>query len=194
MVLTVVLHALVDAVEERVHVDDAVDDGLFLADGNLFIGTFDVSQVLFNPLHSTVFGTPVNQEPLTLSGYYKYQPGEVFTDAQMNPVEGRTDEAHIYAVFFRNQDAEGEALALYGDDVLSSPYIVKKVQISSLPATDEWTRFEATFEGDGADADVLATLGYSMTIVFTSSRGGDSFEGAIGSTLMIDEVTVTFKE
>ena len=164
-----------------------------LAAGNLFIGTFDISQLLSSALKCTVFGTPVRQEPVTLSGYYKYQPGEVFTDAQMNPVEGRTDEAHIYAVFFRNQNEQGESISLHGDDVQTSPYIVKRVQIASLPATNEWTRFEASFEGDDADAALLAALGYSMTIVFSASKSGATFEGAIGSTLYIDEVTVTFK-
>ncbi len=165
-----------------------------IAAGNLFIGSFDISQLLFNPLKCTVFGHAVSQEPVKLSGYYKYRPGEVFTDAQMNPVEGRNDEAHIYAVFFRNQSNTGEALSLHGDDVLSSPYIVKKAQIATLPAASEWTRFEASFEGSEAEAELLAAMGYSMTLVFTSSKGGDAFEGAIGSTLIIDEVTVEFKD
>ncbi|MBR7004577.1 MAG: PCMD domain-containing protein, partial [Bacteroidales bacterium] len=30
--------------------------------------------------------------------------------------------------------------------------------------------------------------GYSMTVVFSSSKGGDSFIGAVGSTLCIDKV------
>lgn len=33
-----------------------------------------------------------------------------------------------------------------------------------------------------------------MTLVFSSSKSGDTFEGAIGSTLLIDEVEMTFKQ
>ena len=164
-----------------------------IAAGNLFIGTFDLEQVLTNPLKSTVFGTPATQEPVTMSGYYKYQPGETFTNASMDTVSGRVDEASIYAVFFRNQNDAGESMALYGDDVLTSPLIVKKAVVASLPPTNEWTRFEVQFDGGDADAELLASMGYSMTIVFSSSKEGASFEGAVGSTLYVDEVTVTFK-
>lgn len=164
-----------------------------IAAGNLFIGRFDLEQVLTDPLKSTVFGTPTTQEPLSISGYYKYQPGEVFTNASMDTVAGRTDEASIYAVFFRNQNEDGEAVSLYGDNVLANPYIVKKAIVTSLPATNEWTRFEVTFDGDDADAELLASMGYSITIVFSSSKEGAAFEGAIGSTLYVDEVTVTYK-
>ncbi|MBR1549194.1 MAG: PCMD domain-containing protein [Bacteroidales bacterium] len=163
-----------------------------IAAGNLFIGTFDLEQVVVDPLKSTVFGTPTTQEPVSLSGYYKYQPGETFTNASGETLAGRTDEASVYAVFFRNQNEAGEPVVLYGDDVLTSPYVVKKAVVASLPPTDEWTRFEVSFEGGSADAELLASLGYSMTIVFSSSKNGDTFEGAIGSTLYIDEVTVTY--
>lgn len=165
-----------------------------IAAGNLFIGSFNVDQVLINPLKCTRFGTPVNKEPVKVSGYYKYQPGEVFTDANMNTIEGRTDEASIYAIFFRNQNESGENISLYGDDFTTSPYIVKIGQVASLPPTDEWTRFELTLEGNAPDAEALANFGYSMTLVFSSSKSGDTFEGAIGSTLLIDEVEVTFKQ
>ena len=49
-----------------------------------------------------------------------------------------------------------------------------------------------TFDEGSVDASVLAAFGYSWTLVFSSSKGGDSFEGAIGSTLYIDEVEVTY--
>ena len=164
-----------------------------IAAGNLFIGRFDIEQVLTDPLKSTVFGAPTTQEPLSISGYYKYQPGEVFTNASMDTVAGRTDEASIYAVFFRNQNEAGESVALYGDDVLTSPLIVKKAVVATLPPTNEWTRFEVMFDGSEADAELLASMGYSMTIVFSSSKEGAAFEGAVGSTLYVDEVTVTYK-
>ena len=164
-----------------------------IAAGNLFLGSFDVTSVLFSPLKCTVFGMPVNRQPVKVTGYYKYQPGEEFTDANMDVVAGRTDEANIYAVFFRNQNSNGESINLYGDDVLTSPYIVSRAQVASLPATGEWTRFEMTFDEGAVDANVLAAFGYSWTLVFSSSKGGDSFEGAIGSTLYVDEVEVTYK-
>jgi hypothetical protein len=49
------------------------------------------------------------------------------------------------------------------------------------------------FEGGDADPEVLAEQGYNMTVVFSSSKDGATFEGAIGSTLCIDEVKVYFE-
>ena len=165
-----------------------------IAAGNLFIGAFNISAVLFDPLRATEFGTPIDREPVKVSGWYKYQPGAVFTDAQMNEVPGRTDVASIYAVFFRNEDAEGNSVVLDGENVWTSDLIVSKARVDTLPPTDHWTRFEMVFEGNNADPATLASLGYSMTLVFSYSKGGDLFEGAIGSSLHVDEVKVEYKE
>ena len=131
---------------------------------------------------------------MRVSGWYKYRPGEVFTNQNMEEVPGRVDKAHIYAVFYRNQDAQGNPVVLDGTNVLSSEYIVSSAHLVGLPATDEWTHFEMTFEGGTADPAVLANMGYSFTVVFSSSKDGDLFEGAVGSTLYVDEVRVEFQE
>ena len=150
-------------------------------------------KVLFEPLKATEFGRPIDRVPIRVTGYYKYTPGPVFTDMEMNKYPNRTDEASIYAVFYRNKDNEGNDVLLYGDDVLSSPFIVKKAEVATLPPTSEWTRFEMFFEGNEADDVILAAQGYSITLVFSSSKDGASFEGAIGSELLIDEVEMTFE-
>ena len=163
-----------------------------IAAGNLFLGKFNVDAVLTNALKATEFGIPTNQQPMKVSGWYKYHPGDEFTNASMETIPDRVDQAHIYAVFYRNQDSEGNPVVLYGDDVLSSDLIVSKAQLVPA-ATDQWTHFEMTFEGGTADPAILAAMGYSYTVVFSSSKEGDTFEGAIGSTLYIDEVTVEFE-
>ena len=165
-----------------------------IAAGNLFVGKFILENVILNPLKATEFGYPIDRVPVRATGYYKYQPGAVFTDMHMNEFPDRTDEASIYAVFYRNKDSEGKDVFLYGDDVLTSPYIVRKAQVESLPPTNEWTRFEMFFEGEEADPEILLSQGYNMTIVFSSSKEGASFEGAIGSVLYVDEVEVSFEE
>lgn len=165
-----------------------------IAAGNLFMGHFLMENVLLNPLKATQFGTPISKVPARVTGYYKYRPGDTYTNADMEPVPGKVDEASIYAVFYRNKDEKGQDVYLYGDDVLTSPYIVRKAQMAKIPATDEWTRFEMFFEGSEADPDVLASQGYNLTLVFSSSKDGATFEGAVGSTLCIDEVAVHFED
>lgn len=163
-----------------------------IAAGNLFIGSFNVSAVLTNALKATLFGIPTNRQPIRVTGYYKYIPGETFTNSSMEEIPGRVDEAHIYAVFYRNQDANGNSIILDGTNIMTSEYIVSRAQVASLPPTDQWSQFEMTFEGGTADPAILSSMGYSFTLVFTSSKNGDTFEGAIGSTLYIDEVEISF--
>lgn len=165
-----------------------------IAAGTLFLGNFNLNAVLVSPLKATEFGIPMDKEPVRVTGYYKYKPGAEFTDAKMKVDPNRTDEASIYAVFYRNKDVEGNKVVLFGDNVLSSDYIVSKAEVKSLPPTDEWTRFEMFFEGDDAAPALLTSLGYNMTLVFSSSKEGANFEGAIGSTLYVDEVEVSFEK
>lgn len=165
-----------------------------IAAGNLFLGRFIIEYVLLDALKATDFGIPTDRVPLRVKGWYKYTPGPEFKDQEQHIVEGRIDEAHIYGVFYRNTDEEGNPVKLDGTNVLTSPYIVRRAQVASLPATDSWAQFEMFFEGEKADAEILEALGYSFTIVFSSSKDGDRFEGAIGSTLFVDEVEVIYEE
>lgn len=172
-----------------------------IAAGSLFLGKFIIEQVLTNTLKSTRFGIPIDREPVRVTGYYKYQPGEKFTDKDMTVVSGKTDEASIYAVFYKNKDSQGNDYYLYGDDVLdldnllkNNPQVVKVARVKSLPATDQWTPFIMEFEGEDADDKDVAAKKYNLALVFSSSKDGAKFEGAIGSTLYIDEVKVSFEK
>ena len=79
-----------------------------IAAGSLFMGKFQIDYVLTDALKSTRFGVPNSKEPVRITGWYKYQPGEKFTDMDMNVYPDRKDEASIYAVYYRNTDDKGE--------------------------------------------------------------------------------------
>lgn len=165
--------------------------GMYIAAGNLFIGYFDVTKALTSTMQATNFGRPFDKVPVRFTGWYKYRPGDVYKDKNNKVVEGRKDTGDIYAVLYRNHDDNGEARMLHGDDVLTNPLIVAVARLPEIKVTDEWTQFDIDFEYRGEiDRKLLAERGYSLTVVFTSSIGGATFEGAIGSTLCIDEVKV----
>lgn len=165
-----------------------------IAAGNFYLGAFDVSHALTNTLLCTQMGIPYTQEPVKITGYYKYTPGPVFTDKDFNELPDRIDLPSLYSVLYYNHDEAGNEIMLHGDDVLSSPYIVRKAEVLSAPATDQWTKFEMTFQGSTPiDAKLLADRGYNLALVFSSSKTGDTFEGAVGSTLYIDKVEITFQ-
>ena len=62
-----------------------------IAAGNFYLGAFDSQYALTNTLKTTLMGIPYTKEPVKVTGYYKFSPGEVFTDKDSNPVEGRID-------------------------------------------------------------------------------------------------------
>lgn len=163
-----------------------------IAAGNLFLGSFNPSMALVgNGLRSTNFGIRFNKEPRRLRGYYKYRPGETYQDQNLNVIADKRDCADIYAVLYRNHDAAGNEVMLHGDDVLTSPSIVAIARVADVKTTDEWTPFDVNFVyNEAIDPNLLSDYGYNIAVVFSSSVKGAYFEGAIGSTLCIDKVSL----
>ena len=161
----------------------------------MFIGYFDVSKALTNTLKATNFGLPFDRKPLRFTGHYMYTPGSMLMDKYGNEIPGKTDQGDIYAVFYRNHDSAGKPVMLYGDDVLTNSNIVAIARLGEVKATDGWTSFDINFEYTGeVDPAELANRGYNLAVVFSSSIDGAAFCGAIGSTLIVDEVEVVCEE
>ena len=165
-----------------------------IAAGNLFLGTFDMTYALTQTLKATCFGRPVQKKPLTFSGYYKYKAGAQMQDANGNNIEG-TDSCAIYAVVFKNHDAEGKEVVLNGEDIMTNPNRVGMAKFYDIPQTSEWTPFCIEFKyWEELDPELLKNRGYSMVFVCSASKDGDLFQGAEGSTLWVDELMITSEE
>ncbi|WP_267740567.1 PCMD domain-containing protein [Myroides injenensis] len=162
--------------------------------GNLFLGIFETN--ISKPIESPRFGINWNDEPLKITGYYKYQAGPNF---EVNDKEGKTnltkDTFDAYAIFFK-KDHENDYLKAthdfkFLDDLASDPRIISYARINPEEKieTEEWTRFELPFiklPGREIETDQQ----YMLAIVFSSSLEGAQYNGAIGSILSIDEVEV----
>jgi hypothetical protein len=160
-----------------------------LAAGNMYLGTFDIKIAMSDHLHATRFGIPFTDKPDRFTGYYTYEPGPTVQDFYGNPIAGRVDSADVYAVFYRNHDAAGNEVVLYGDNILSSDLIVAVAEMTYVAPTSEWTPWDLEFKyRKEVDEQVLASRGYSLAIVFSSSSAGGDFIGAIGSRLCVDKV------
>lgn len=165
--------------------------GMPLAAGNLFIGTFNATEAVKKPLEATIFGYPFTKNPIKLTGYYKFKAGEQLTDAEQKPIDGK-DVFDMYAIFY---EAEDDDFFLNGANSLTDKSVVKLARIKQEDAkeTDEWTYFEIPFEqinGKTIDDEKLKKGKYKLSIVFSSSLNGGYFIGAIGSTLLVDEVEI----
>ena len=162
---------------------------MYIAAGNLFTGSFKI--VIPEVVKATKFGVPFNHVPVSLKGYYKYKAGETFTVAG-KPVSGRKDMCDIYGVFY---ETDANLNSLDGTNIFTDPHIISVARISDAKETDDWTLFNLTFvnkPGKEVDLEKLQNDGYNLAIVFASSVKGDLFEGAVGSTLYIDEVELSY--
>ncbi|MDR1003891.1 MAG: PCMD domain-containing protein [Prevotellaceae bacterium] len=169
--------------------------GMYIAAGNLFIGSFDAGIALGNALGATQFGIQFYRHPIALRGHYKYKAGEVYSEKN-TPVEGKKDRFDIYAILY---EADNVSFMLDGSNALTDPSLIATAQIPASEAleTDSWTEFNLPFvfkEGKSIDREKLRGGKYKLSIVFSSSIDGARFNGAVGSTLYIDEVKLICEE
>ncbi|MDE6289917.1 MAG: PCMD domain-containing protein, partial [Muribaculaceae bacterium] len=159
-----------------------------IASGNLFLGKFVMKDAVTKPLEATHFGVLFNNVPSQFSGFYKYTPGETYcetnADGQFVPVPGMTDTFSLYAVLFETEPGHEW---LDGTNVLAedNPYIISTAIIPDPHASEEWVEFSVPFvyrPGKAIDVQKLKDGKYSLAIVMGSSKEGDRFCGAIGST------------
>lgn len=168
--------------------------GMPIAAGNLFIGEFQSANAMKKPLEATRFGFQlVPSKPLYLKGFYKYSRGEVFTDKK-NEIPDRNDECAIYSVLYEVDPDNIETLD--GSNISSSDRIVMIAEIENPGVPESWTEFKVPFKpmnGKEFDPERLANNGYAFTVVASSSKNGAFFEGAVGSTLYVDEITILWE-
>ena len=109
-------------------------------------------------------------------------------------VPGRVDECDIYGVFYeRTADMD----YLDGNNVLSddNPNIIAIARLDEeeRKGAADWTFFNKEFvyrSGKTLDPEKLKNGVYALAVVMTSSIEGAKFSGAIGSTLLVDEIEV----
>lgn len=173
--------------------------GMPIAAGNIFQGEFDLGNAISAPREATKFGEPYHYKPLTLSGEYRYEAGETFTDEKGKPVVGRTDIFSIYAIYFLTDDKVTyiDSNVHYND--FMHPNMVALANLTDARVTglgdNDWVKFEITFDYSAynkvVDKALLAKGRYKLGIVIASSAEGDYFRGSVGSTLDVRNLKVT---
>ncbi|UKB82186.1 PCMD domain-containing protein [Chryseobacterium sp. MEBOG06] len=163
-----------------------------MAAGNLFMGEFDLSASISDPLKSLHLGVPVDLVPKGVKGFFKYKAGPVYKQGGVVQ-PNKKDTWDIYGVFF---ETDSNLKYLDGTNKFTHPNIVSiaKVTPAQRIETSEWTSFYIPFDivnNKTIDPQKLKDGKYNLTLVFTSSIDGDTFAGAEGSTLLIDEIEIT---
>lgn len=165
-----------------------------IAAGNIFIGFFDASNVLGDPLRSTKFGMSINQAPLSLEGYYNYSAGKKVIDQNSKPL-ALADSCSLVAVLFDSEallKSSGSEF-LDGTNILTDKSIVAKGEFYAGSSSDKkvYTAFSIplVYKIPAAQLD-YSTGRYKLAIVLSASKNGDRFVGAVGSVLLIDDLKI----
>lgn len=157
--------------------------GRSIASGALFLGSFNGAVVMSDELSAPQFGIAWGGgQPANFSGWYKYKAGGQMVDKAGSPIAGE-DRPAIYAIFYY-----GETLT--AKDVHGSDRIISIARVTEMQNGGDWTRFDIPFE---PKRDVPAGQQLKYSIVLSSSTDGDRFHGAVGSTLLVDDLEITLK-
>lgn len=168
---------------------------MYIAAGNLFVGSFDLANALVDAPKATSFGFQFYKHPEFLRGHYKFKAGSVYTESG-KPVSGKRDICDIYAIMY---EADNNSFMLDGYNSLNSDKLVSVARLAQdkIIESDSWTPFKIPFEsqnGKGIDDTKLREGKYKLSIVLSSSVDGAYFKGAVGSTLYVDELVLDSKE
>jgi hypothetical protein len=173
-----------------------------IAAGNLFIGSFDLSKAMTATLEAPQFGFQSKiGEPDSLKFWYKYQPGAIYKDREGNVLQ-KTDIPNMYSVLYEPvRKEDGTIVRLNGTNATTAENILSIARVNPADIvysdnieTAEYRQLSIPFVARKAiDSEKLRNGDYFLAIVFSSSANGDLFEGAVGSTLCIDEVQIICK-
>lgn len=173
--------------------------GMPIAAGNLFLGVFELKNATSKPLEATLFGMPtVMSEPKEVTLWCKYKPGAEYKDKNGNTID-MLDRPEVYAVLYEpEKDEKGNPIRLNGTNIKTADNIISIAVMSEEQAqqarvndleNDEYKFITIPFESRKAFDPKKQEQGiYHITLVFSSSAKGNLFEGAVGSTLLVDEV------
>ena len=132
-------------------------------------------------------------------GWYKYKAGEKYLNNKGDVVPGKIDECTVRAFLYEvPKGATGteltDALLTGADDILLSEkaqkVIVGIADLKDCSDRKDFTFFDMKFEYKEGKEINYQLHDYRLAIVFASSKRGDFYEGAVGSTLIVDDVKI----
>lgn len=153
-----------------------------------FLGTFNAFGALGgDPMATTSFGVMYDKQPLKVTGFYKYTPGAEFYNANGELQAGVTDKCSLSAVFY---EVSSEDETLNGGNIYTSDKIVAKAVFTNDKAVESYAPFELNLE---YVKDYDSSKLYKFAVIFSASADGASYNAAVGSKLLIDDVTIINK-
>ncbi len=160
--------------------------------GNFFLGNFNTSKMAADPLAATEFGKIVFNQAKSIKGYYKYKEG---TGDFIGGDSIKNDSCDIYAAFYQASDNDGKEIILTAKDTKDkldkSPYVLAYSRWPNCSTTQgtNFQPFVLNLDNYKSKPD-FKKHNYKLLITFAASKGGATYEGKIGSKLVVDEVEI----
>lgn len=154
--------------------------------GSIFLGTFVAINVLKDPMTTTLFGIEYTEKPLLVKGFFKYTPGTEFYNSNGVLEPDTKDECALSAVLYEVEDVKKETLD--GNNIYTSDKIVASAVYTNT-GTSEYTPFELKLEYK-KDKEYDPNKKYKFAVIFSASKDGAAYNAAVGSRLLIDDVTI----
>ena len=183
-----VYNTLPTAIDEdtMVIVKTAMAGSIPIAAGTLFTGKFNLAGAISNPTDpkkATTFGIPFFWRPVSIKFKYKYtagpnnikatliNPSNIYGGFTIDTLDG-FDKCNVYAILEKRTDTE----------------TIEIGRANFISASTEDLLLETI-------ADFIYTNTENpthITVVFTSSKDGDLWTGAVGSELIIDDLELIY--
>ncbi|WP_316752834.1 PCMD domain-containing protein [Pedobacter gandavensis] len=156
--------------------------------GTLFTGTFKLD--LANPLNSAKFGIAYTSRPKSFTVSYKYAPGTVYKNGNGQTLN-KLDSCDIY-LLLENRDGQVVKRAATAwfrspDKVDNLTKITIPLVYGTLPVGSPG--YQLPTNGLFAEANDPVT---HISIIFSSSASGAKYEGAVNSTLVVDNLVLNY--
>ena len=170
--------------------------GTPISAGSIFTGYFDSGKIdPSDPQAAIDFGTPFAGRPDKIRFKYSFTPGPVNKDKKGN-VLNFSDNCDIYALFEIRQGGKTERLATawFRSDSKQNELKTMEIPVVYGPLDNSYPDYMKPVGQNFVSADSASfVLPTHITFVASSSFDGANFAGAIGSTLIIDDVEMVYE-
>lgn len=178
---------LIDGDNTMVQIETGTTEAVPITGGTLFLGKFDINGAIENPTNpeaATDFGIPFVSRPIAIKFKYKYQAGPILIQATLN------DPGNIFGGFTTEEITGTDEFSIFAalekrvDDVVS---VIGETEIKSNQTISTMTEMTLTITYSSEDTPT------HFYIVFASSSDAAFYKGAIGSTLIIDDLELVYE-
>jgi len=171
--------------------------GTPISAGSVFTGVFNPDKIdPTNPQAAIEFGTSFAGRPAKLRFKYSYVPGEINKDKKGNVLD-YPDACDIYALLEIRQGGKIERLATawFRSSEVQSEITMLEIPVIYGALDNTYPDYMRPIDHDYVSPDSASfVLPTHITFVGSSSYDGANFAGAIGSTLIIDDVEMVYGE